>query len=436
VRTDRCVILISVDGLAGFYLDDPIADMPTLRGMVKRGARANGVVCSFPTVTWPNHTTMVTGVHPGRHGVIANAYLDRRSGEKVPLIPDPLFDKEEIVRVPTVYDAAHQAGLKTAAIIWPATRNARSLNWTVPDMFDNDAWDKFGTRHWLAELRKDGIPVDQYGAWVKQADGGAPRDWLYVSMATQLLRTHAPNLVLIHLVKTDHVQHRFGPCSPDAYWSVRYADDRIRDIIEAVDRSPRRDHTTILVCSDHGFFPIEYDIQPNVLLKRRGLITVTEGKVSSRRSWAVSEGGACSVYILDGMMHERIASELRTAFAEVEGIETVLGPEQFGKVGQPTPDRDPRAPDLWLAAKSGYNFTENSNGHEVVVRRSSRGGTHGYLPSHPDMLGIFVAAGAGIRSGIRLDTIDILDVAPTIAHLLGIPLPDAEGKPLRSALLE
>ncbi|HAW27947.1 MAG TPA: alkaline phosphatase family protein, partial [Planctomycetaceae bacterium] len=123
---DRCVILVSVDGLANFYLDDPLADMPTLRKLAKTGARADGMVCSFPTVTWPNHTTLVTGTTPAKHGVIGNNYLDRKSATSVAFIPDPLFDKDQIVKVPTIYDAAHNAGLVTAGIVWPATRNART----------------------------------------------------------------------------------------------------------------------------------------------------------------------------------------------------------------------------------------------------------------------------------------------------------------------
>jgi predicted AlkP superfamily pyrophosphatase or phosphodiesterase len=138
--SDRCVVLVSIDGLANFYLDDPRADLPTLRRLAKNGARAEGTICAFPTVTWPNHTTLVTGVAPARHGVIGNNYLDRKSGSPVPFIPDPLFDKDQIVKVPTVYDAADKAGLVTAGIVWPATRNARSLHWTVPDMGGTEAW--------------------------------------------------------------------------------------------------------------------------------------------------------------------------------------------------------------------------------------------------------------------------------------------------------
>ena len=157
VRQDRHVILVSVDGLAGFYLDDSRADMPTLRRMAREGARASGMVCSFPTVTWPNHTTLVTGVAPVKHGVLGNNYLDRQTGKNVALIMDGNFDKEEIVKVPTIYDVAHQAGLKTAGVIWPATRAAKTLDWTVPDT-GGEAWNKFGTQSWLSELARLGCP--------------------------------------------------------------------------------------------------------------------------------------------------------------------------------------------------------------------------------------------------------------------------------------
>ncbi len=107
---DRCVVLVSLDGLANFYLDDPKADMPFLRSLIRGGARAQGTVCTFPTVTWPNHTTMVTGVPAAAHGVLGNTYLDRKTGEKVQLLTDPVFDKHEVVAAPTVYDIAHAAG--------------------------------------------------------------------------------------------------------------------------------------------------------------------------------------------------------------------------------------------------------------------------------------------------------------------------------------
>src|SRR5690349_3050362 len=82
---DRIVVLMSVDGLAGFYFDDPSAEIPTIRKLAAEGARATGMRASNPTVTWPNHTTLVTGVSPALHGVVGNNFFDRVKGEKVTL---------------------------------------------------------------------------------------------------------------------------------------------------------------------------------------------------------------------------------------------------------------------------------------------------------------------------------------------------------------
>ena len=429
---DRCVVLVSVDGLAGFYLDDPLAEMPTLRRLAREGARAEGLVCSFPTVTWPNHTTLVAGTSPARHGVIGNNYLDRKSGEKIALIPDPLFDKDEIVTTPTIYDIAHHAGLVTAGIIWPATRNARTLDWTVPDM-GGDAWSKYGTPFWMDELRRDGLPVDRHGAWVRESAGGVQRDWLYTRLAAHLFDHHPPNLLIIHLVEVDHVGHRSGPRSPESYWSVSFADDRIRDLVESARRSPFAEKTTFIIASDHGFFPIEHDIRPNVMLRQMGLVTVEEKSVTDKSAWCVAQGGACMVYVLDDDRREEITAKLVTEFGEVEGVQRVITSEDFDEIGQPRPEDDSRAPDFWLAAESGYSFSESHAGEDVIAPRATPGGTHGYLPDQPDMLGTLVISGYGIEDGQTLGKVRAVDVAPTIAHLLGLEMPTAEGTALTAA---
>ncbi|MBS0209371.1 MAG: alkaline phosphatase family protein [Planctomycetes bacterium] len=425
---DQCVVLISVDGLAGFYLDDPRAEMPTIRRMAREGARASGMVCSFPTVTWPNHTTLVTGVPPEKHGVLGNNYLERASGSPVALIVDPVYDKDQIVSTPTIYDVAHRAGLTTAGICWPATRNARTLNWSMPDMA-GDGWEKYGTQAWLSELRGAGLPVDMHGAWCKEPSGGVRRDWLYTRMAAQVLKQHSPNVLIIHLVEVDHVEHKYGPRSPEAYWAVSFADDRVRDIVEAVQASPLGKKTTVIVASDHGFFPIDKDIRPNVVLAAAGLLNK-----DTKRAAIVSQGGACMVYVLDDKDRPATIEQLKTKFAGVEGVDRVFTAAEFAALGVATPAADERAPDLWLAAKRGYSFTDSRDGDAPVVPRASPGGTHGYLPGEAELFGTCVLWGHGVRPGTNLGEISNTDVAPTMGALLGVEIPGATGKVLRQGL--
>lgn len=426
--SDRVVVLISIDGLPADSFQNPKLFIPTLRRLAREGATCEGLRCSFPTVTWPNHTTLVTGVHPNRHGVLANSYLDRTSGKVIPLLPDPLFDKDEIVKAPTVYDLAHQAGLKTAGIIWPATRNAKTLDWTVPDCGTKELWDKYGTRSWMEELRNAGIPVDLQESWVKN-DGGVQRDWMYAHATAQVIEQHRPNLVLLHLIELDHMEHDKGPRTPDAAWAISQADDRVRDVLEAIDRAGLRDRATVFVVSDHGFLGYTKTIYPNVALKKSGWITLDGDKTSSRQAYVKTQGGAAFVYILDQAHRETLYPKVKSMFAGMEGVRTVLEPKDYAAWGISPPDVDPRMGDLALSAQEGYSFNDLATGEGVIVEGPLKG-SHGYLPDNPKLLATFIAWGAGIRRGARLPVMDSVHVAPTVAKVLGLKFESAEGTPL------
>lgn len=416
--TEHHVVLISVDGLAAFYLNDPKAHLPTIRRLAKEGAAAEGMRASFPSVTWPNHTTLVTGVPPGRHGVIGNSYYDRAQGKSIPFIPDPLFDKDQIVKVPTVYDAAHRAGLSTAAVIWPATRNAATLDRTMPDVKPMELFLKYSTTAWMDELRAAGIWVDSQEKWCGAATGGVMRDWMYARAAAQLLRVHRPRLLLLHLVEADHAQHGFGPRSPEGYWSVSYVDDRVRDVVEAIEAAGLKERTTLIVASDHGFLPYTKIIQPNAALKKAGL-----------KATAISQGGGAFVYLQEPERRQ----EIRALLAKLEGVEAIFEPRERPELGLADPAQDPRMADLAMSAKKGYSFGDSAAGEEIVATDGQKG-SHGHLPDHPEMHATFVAWGAGVKPGTRLGLIENLDVAPTIARLLGVELPGVQGRVLQEIL--
>src|SRR2546425_4610010 len=113
---DRMVVVISLDGFPAYALDDPKLPIPTLRRLIQNGAAARMTTIN-PTVTWPNHTTMVTGVRADEHGLLVNGTIVP-TGEWPPVKVEPMIDKERMVHVPTVYDAAHKAGLTTAQVDW------------------------------------------------------------------------------------------------------------------------------------------------------------------------------------------------------------------------------------------------------------------------------------------------------------------------------
>lgn len=433
------VILVSIDGWAHHYFEDPRCHMPTVKKLAAEGVRAKRMECSFPTVTWTNHTTLVTGVSPGKHGVLGNDYWDRAQWKKIPLIPDPIFNKEEIVKTPTIYDVVKQAGMSTSGVIWPATRGAKTLDWTVPDVFEQELFEKHGTPQLIAEAKELGIPVEKQMEWCKAGNPGkAQRDYMYSQLAQHIIRTKKPNFLALHLVSLDSFEHAHGRQVPEAYWAANDSDNRVADLIRATEEAGIRDKTTFVITTDHGFINFTKLINPNVILKQEGLTKSVLGKTLDKSSkvFAMAEGGACFVYVFDQANRDRILADITPKLAAIEGVETVVERKDFAKtVGHLLPEEDPREPDLFLSAKDGYNFTDSLADSNVITTVDVQKGSHGYLQTHPDMGGCFVISGAGVKSsGGVIGKIDNRDVAPTMAKLLGVTIPGVEGRVLEEAL--
>jgi predicted AlkP superfamily pyrophosphatase or phosphodiesterase len=425
---ERCVMLLSVDGLADFYFADPKAKMPTIRKLAAEGVRARGMKASVPTVTWPNHTTLVTGVHPARHGVVGNNYLDRATGNPVTLIWDPVLDKDEVVRVPTIYDLAKQQGMTTASVRWPATRNAKSLDYTTPDVGLLDLVRGLTTPCVLDSCRKAGIEI---------ASAGRPRDeveatdaqWNQVML--DILREFRPELALHHLVHVDHVEHAEGPRSREAYAAIEAADEQVGQIWEQMQRL-YPDGATIFLVSDHGFSPIERIVLPNVVLRSAGISK--GGEADDANVKVVVQGGAAMIYVLDDARREELIKNIKAAFAEIEGVSKIIDVKDFPAYGLADPQVDPRSPDVVLFAGLGFAFGDTASGDIPYEIKPERKGTHGHDPNLPELEATFIACGAGIKQGVEIDGVNNTDVAPTIAKLLGLELAQPDGKVIEAAL--
>ena len=430
---DRIVVMISIDGLGAYYLDDAKAEMPTLRKLAAEGARATMMKPSTPTVTWPNHTTLVTGVTPARHGVLGNNYLDRKTRSRVTLISDPVFDKDQIVKVPTIYDLAKDAGMKTAAIRWPASRNAKSLDWTIPDILTSELLRKYSTPALQAECEKAGIDLLADSATKSKSPSPKPTDESCTRVFNFVLHEHRPNLALLHLIDVDHTEHFEGPKSPEAYAAVKTADDEVRLVWEELKRDfPGK--ATLVIVSDHGFSPIKRMILANVILRKAGLIEATGKKQTAGAVQLVIQGGSALVYVLDSANRASVIARVTEAFRNVKGVSKIVGPDQLKEYGVADPKDDPHAPDMLLFAELGCNFGDTAAGDLPFDDKPERKGSHGHDADLPELQATFVAWGAGIKPGTRLGQISNLDVAPTIAKLLGLNIPNAEGKPLSKAL--
>ncbi|HEY4233743.1 MAG TPA: alkaline phosphatase family protein, partial [Lacipirellulaceae bacterium] len=225
-----------------------------------------------------------------------------------------------------------------------------------------------------------------------------------------------------------------GPKSPEAYAAIKTADDQVREVWDELKRDfPGK--ATLIIVSDHGFSPIEHAVLPNVVLRQAGLVEATGDKITGGPVHVVTQGGAALVYVDDDVLDRpAMIDQVKRAFTGQDGVERVVRAEDFKSFGLPDRQADPHAPDLILFSKEGYNFGDTAAGDVTFVDKPERKGSHGHNADIPDLHAMFVGWGAGIKPGAQLGEIDNLSVAPTIANLLGIPMPDVDGKPLTTAL--
>jgi predicted AlkP superfamily pyrophosphatase or phosphodiesterase len=402
----RMVVVISLDGFPAYALDDAKLPIPTLRRLIREGVTARMNIIN-PTVTWPNHTTMVTGVKADEHGLLVNGSLVP-TGTWPPIKVDPMVDKVKMVHAPTVYDAAHKAGLTTAQIDWVAISKAPTITWP---------FNEWATPEGPVEqemIRKGAITVADVTDFTKS--NILFRDQIWTKAATFLIREHKPNLMLLHFLSLDSAHHQYGPKSLAGNSAMAFLDSCVEKVVTAVREAGMQDRTTFLIVSDHGFKGYTKTIQPAVALAAAGL---------TGKAHVIPEGGTAMIYVPD----KALIPQAVKALEGVEGVGKVVGADGFAAMGLPTPDKDPQMSQLLLTAKEGYSFS-GATGGPVTAEVPQQRGSHGYVASDPDLDAIFIASGYGVRAGALPAKISNIDVAPTIAKLLGVALPSAKGKPL------
>jgi predicted AlkP superfamily pyrophosphatase or phosphodiesterase len=421
-NSHRRVIVISLDGFPAYALKDPRLPAPNLRALIEHGAVAEGMTTVNPTVTWPNHTSMVTGVGPDGHQVLFNGkIMFHGPGRAVTLNESP--NEDEVVKAPTVYDLAAKAGLVTAQVAWPAAIGARSIRWSFDEKPDPDG-------EIARELVARGACTEEQLRHFGGSD--AWRDELYTQAAIDILERHRPDLLFLHLSASDMLQHEHGPRSSVADLAYAFEDDRVGQIVDALRKLGLLEDTAILIVSDHGFRVVHHEIDLNAFLFEKGWAT-KDGVDISAQAWTLPHGGVAMAYITDPARRAELIPQLQEMFAGLEGVDHVYTAKDYASLGLPLQSKTDQSPDLFLTAKIDYYFDEAISGPSV--RTVERSGEHGYLSTDADMNAIFVASGSGIRSGVRTGVIPNVDVAPTIARLLGIAMPDIQGKP-RTEILD
>lgn len=415
-QSEARVVMISIDGLMpSSYTDPALARYtPNLRALAARGVWADGVVGVLPTVTYPSHTTLITGVPPARHGIYDNQIFDPEGRSN-----GAWYWYANAIKVPTLPMAARARGLRAAAVTWPVTIGM-DLDVVFPEYI--------GSRHEesLQMLRVLSKPEGALDAAARQR--GTPFTWPQTDrdrtdLATYILTAHDPHVLLVHLIALDSAQHTYGPGSPEALKTLADVDARVGEIIEVVRRLGRESSTTMTVVSDHGFLPLQHQLQPNAALKQAGLLAVdARGAVTSWRAYFHSSGGSGYVYVKDAAERAAVAALLaRLAQDPANGIRAVLDRDALAARGA-HPDAD-----FGIDVVDGF-YTGPA--HDVLVKPSTNKGGHGFAPDRPALHSALMMAGPTVGRRGSLGIVPMTSVAPTLAEILGVRLAPDAGQPL------
>jgi predicted AlkP superfamily pyrophosphatase or phosphodiesterase len=428
--------MISIDGLKPEYVLE--ADLrglhiPYLRTLVRDGAYAEGVVGVWPTVTYPSHTTLLTGVSPSEHGIYNNQEFDpgrNFSGAWSWYAPQ--------IRVPTLWKVAHNAGLRTASVGWPVSVGATDVDWLIPEYWRSagpSGASNPSDRELMAALSRPDTLLKQLqpslGPYMMGNDTSIDGDEVKTRYSVEILRRQKPALMTIHLSSLDNAQHEYGPFSTEANQDLEAIDGMVsRLATAALANDPS---TVVVVVSDHGFTTLNHSVNLYIPFLEAGLIKpVTNPKTKALKieSWKAQPwlaGGMAAIMLHDADDHKAEAQvgELlkKLAADESNGIAAVLDRDAIKARGG-FPDAA-----FLVVLKSGYTTGIGTSGNLVDANPEEKGG-HGFSPEFTELHASFFMAGAGITHHRNLGVIDMRQIAPTVAKILNFPMPSAKATPL------
>ncbi|MBC1456469.1 alkaline phosphatase family protein [Listeria newyorkensis] len=412
----RYLVIVSLDALGSADLED-LTGLPTLAFLKNNGAHVEAVETIYPSLTYPAHTTIVTGHYPKTHGIVNNTKIQPEKAS-----PD-WFWYREAIKVPTLYDVAKQTGLTTAAFLWPVAARS-SIDYNIAEIFPN--------RFWLNQVMvslwgsSPGFLMDMNRRFGKLRRGIAQPeldDFLIAAVEDTILRKK-PNLTLAHFVDMDSMRHAHGVRSQEARDALERHDARLARIIDATKQNGTYEDTTFIVLGDHYQIDVHSVIQLNVLFAEQGFLTLQQNKIVAWEVYAKSCDGSCYIYAKDATR----AVAIRSLLENCEGIENIYQQDEATVFG---------ADDtclLMIEATAGYYFKDQAFGEVVQKVRPEDIGNpdfyqavHGYSPQKPNYATTMIAFGKGVKAGAVIPQARLIDEAATFAAILNLDLPDTEG---------
>ena len=398
------VVLISLDAL--FDQDLPLMrQQPFFGEFLAHASGCTHVRTVYPALTYPAHTTLVTGVDPRQHGI----------GHNQPHHPEleasmrPWYWDRVQVKVPNLFDAVKEAGGSCASILWPVTGKTKSIRWNFPEVLalpgENQTWKmlRYGTPLWLLQMELR-----------HRSERVSLREPHLSDYATILLKdviaSHAPDLSAVHLVDLDDMRHHHGVFNRETRKAIQRLDHRVAEIWETMRHTPGMEGAALCLVSDHGQADVRETVSLGEALTRLGLgslFTVQSNGFGAYLFFRQKEEEEAHLGELTDFLRQH-REELRAS--------AVYSAEDLAAMGAV------EGVSLAVEAAPGVVYDDG------LPQAKREKATHGFGPGHPAENCLFALRGKGIREGVWIPDMPMRDVAPTLAGILGVKMPQARGE--------
>ncbi|MBF2363173.1 alkaline phosphatase family protein [Listeria marthii] len=414
---EKHLFVISLDALGALDLKDT-ADLPVLHELIETGTHIQEVETIYPSLTYPAHTSIITGHYPATHGIVNNTKIQPEKDS-----PDWYWYKKAI-QVPTLYDLAKAHGMTTAAFLWPVAAKS-GIDYNIAEIFPNRFW----LTQMMVSLHASSplflIDMDRKFGHLRKGINQPDLDIFLTASVVDTIKTKKPTLLLTHLVDMDSMRHAHGVTSPEATAALKRHDRRLAEIIQATKDAGIYENTVFAVLGDHYQINVTHAIRLNVLFAEKGWVTVVDDKITDWEVYAKSCDGSCYIYT----KNEQHIKEIQQVLQNMPEIEEVLTAAEIAHRGADS------SATLMVEGKAGYYFMDDLYGplyEEVTEEMLGKPGyykaVHGYSPHKPDYKTTIIFNGPGIKKGEKITSAHLVDEAPTFAKILGLPFPNTAGK--------
>ena len=416
------LLLISVDGMKPeAVIDAPSHGLkvPNLRAFMADGAYARGVRGVLPTLTYPSHTTLLTGASPAKHGIIDNTTFDPKMRNQ-----QGWYWYTEDIKVPTLWDAASAANLKTANIYWPVSVGAK-ITYNLPQIWRAGTDDDLKLQRALSTPGLEQELSAELGRYPGGMQETVADDEIRARFAIRLLQKKHPEFFTVYLTGLDTEEHASGPFSSKSNQTLERLDAVVGSLRAAAEKAaPGR--ATVCVVSDHGFAAIEHNVNLYAAFLEAGFFSVDkDNKVTDWKAMLWPAGGSAAVMLADPKdegVRARVKALLdKLASEPANGIDRIWSQEEV-RQARGFPDAA-----FLVSLKIGYEMAYSLS--MPLITKPSNLGMHGYVPERAEMRSSFFIVGPHIKAK-SLGEIDMRQIAPTLAGVLHIQLTGAEMGPL------